>query len=44
MSISCGAVEGRAVVPFDRRELHAELQTKNYPFLNPGIDPSPGDD
>lgn len=26
------------------RELHDELQTKNYPFLNPGIDPSPGDD
>jgi hypothetical protein len=26
------------------RELHAELQTKNSPFLNPGIDPSPGDD
>ncbi|MFI6218451.1 glyoxalase superfamily protein [Nocardia brasiliensis] len=25
------------------RELHAELQTKSYDFLNPGIGPSPGD-
>ena len=26
------------------RELHAELQAKDYPFLNPGIEPSPGDE
>lgn len=26
------------------RELHAELQAKDYAFLNPGIDNSPGDD
>ena len=26
------------------RELHAELQTKDYSFLNPGICASPGDD
>jgi ribosomal-protein-alanine N-acetyltransferase len=26
------------------RELHAELQTKDYPYLNPGIGESPGDD
>jgi catechol 2,3-dioxygenase-like lactoylglutathione lyase family enzyme len=26
------------------RHLHAELQTKDYPFLNPGIGASPGDD
>jgi catechol 2,3-dioxygenase-like lactoylglutathione lyase family enzyme len=25
------------------RELHAELQTKEYPFLKPGIAASPGD-
>jgi len=25
------------------RELHAELQTKEYPYLNPGICASPGD-
>jgi len=25
------------------REFHAELQTKRYPNLNPGIDASPGD-
>ena len=25
------------------RELHAELQGKQYPFLNPGISASPGD-
>jgi ribosomal-protein-alanine N-acetyltransferase len=25
------------------RELHAELQAKDYPFLNPGIGASPGD-
>lgn len=24
------------------RDLHAELQAKNYPFLNPGVGPSPG--
>ncbi len=24
------------------RELHAELQGKDYPYLNPGIGPSPG--
>jgi hypothetical protein len=22
--------------------LHAELHTKDYPFMNPGIDPAPG--
>jgi catechol 2,3-dioxygenase-like lactoylglutathione lyase family enzyme len=22
--------------------LHAELHSKNYPFMNPGIDPAPG--
>lgn len=26
------------------RELHAELQAKHYPQLNPGLDPSPGSD
>lgn len=26
------------------RELHAELKTKSYPYLNPGLSPSPGDD
>ncbi len=26
------------------RELHAELQTRDYPYLNPGVGPSPGDD
>ena len=26
------------------RELHAELAAKNYPFLNPGLGPSPGSD
>ena len=26
------------------RELHAELQSKPYPYLNPGICGSPGDD
>jgi ribosomal-protein-alanine N-acetyltransferase len=26
------------------RELHAELRGKNYPFLNPGLGESPGDD
>jgi len=26
------------------RELHAELQAKNYPYLNPGLGCSPGDD
>jgi hypothetical protein len=24
--------------------LHAELQTKNYPYLSPGPETSPGDD
>jgi Glyoxalase superfamily protein len=23
-------------------ELHAELHAKDYPFLNPGIEPAPG--
>lgn len=26
------------------RDLHAELRAKDYPYLNPGIDTSPGDD
>lgn len=26
------------------RELHAELQAKNYAYLNPGLEDSPGDD
>lgn len=26
------------------RELHAELQDKDYPYLNPGLSASPGDD
>ncbi|HEY5335537.1 MAG TPA: glyoxalase superfamily protein [Mycobacteriales bacterium] len=26
------------------RELHAELHAKDYPYLNPGLGPSPGDD
>lgn len=25
------------------RDLHAELHAKDYPYLNPGIDESPGD-
>lgn len=26
------------------RELHSELQAKDYPYLNPGVGPSPGED
>lgn len=26
------------------RDLHAELRTKGYRYLNPGVDPSPGED
>ncbi|TDQ62558.1 hypothetical protein EV188_102212 [Actinomycetospora succinea] len=26
------------------RELHAELAAKDYPFLHPGLEPSPGDE
>src|SRR5690242_8035971 len=27
----------------DVAPLHAELRTKDYPFLNPGVEPGPGD-
>lgn len=39
-------LEIRSVIPilrmFDVDPLHAELRGRQYPFLNPGVEPGPG--